>query len=98
MIINKLSREKIFKKNNTASNLAYITTLIIIASVIFLFFHEIPRENKDLISQIINTLCNVWIGVMAYYNGSSLGSRLKDKYRRNEDKGNNLNEETDSSK
>lgn len=76
----KSQETKESKKNNTGANLAYITTFALVIAFIFLFFMEIPKENKDLIVQIMNTLCNVWIAAMAYYHGSSLGSKMKDEY------------------
>lgn len=66
------------KRDNTPALLAYILTLGVFASLYYLFTHEVPNDNKELIVSIISALATVWIGAMAYYHGSSAGSRSKD--------------------
>lgn len=66
------------KRDNTPAILAYVLTLGVFASLYYLFTHEVPNDNKELIVSIISALATVWIGAMAYYHGSSSGSRSKD--------------------
>ena len=66
------------QKDKTPAILAYTLTAGVLAALAYLFMHEIPNDNKELIVSIISALTTVWIGAMAYYHGSSAGSRLKD--------------------
>jgi hypothetical protein len=63
----------------TPAILAYFLTLGVFAALYYLFLYPVPRENKELIVGIISALTTVWVGAMAYYHGSSIGSRAKDK-------------------
>ncbi len=65
-------------RDKTPEYLAYLLTVTVMVALTWLFCFPIPVTNHDLISALISTLTTVWIGAMAYYHGSSAGSRLKD--------------------
>ncbi|WP_157832654.1 hypothetical protein [Candidatus Regiella insecticola] len=44
----------------------------------YLFTHRVPTENEELIIAIVSAFSTVWIGAVAYFHGSSAGSRAKD--------------------
>lgn len=67
------------QKDYTPAILAYILTSGIFFSLLYLFLHAIPPENRDQINSIIDVLKTVWIGAMAYYHGSSMGERRAER-------------------
>ena len=66
------------KHDRTPAILAYCLTGCVFGALTWLFCFPIPATNHDLISAFTSSLTTVWIGAMAYYHGSSAGSRLKD--------------------
>jgi hypothetical protein len=74
---NAREREKA-NKDNTPAILAYLLTAGVFIALYYLFHYPVPKENKDLINAIITAMTTVWIAAMAYYHGSSAGSRIKD--------------------
>lgn len=66
------------KRDITPAMLAYILTLGVFVSLYYLFTHAVPNDNKELIVSIVSALATVWVSAMAYYHGSSAGSRIKD--------------------
>lgn len=66
------------KRDVTPAVLAYVLTVGVFAALYYLFTHVVPAENKELIVGIVSALSTVWVGAMAYYHGSSAGSRSKD--------------------
>jgi hypothetical protein len=44
-----------------------------------LFFVKIPTENRDVLIQVVGTIGSVWGVIIAYYFGTSFGSRSKDE-------------------
>jgi hypothetical protein len=67
------------KCDPTPANLAYLLTIGVFVSLYYLFTHSVPVENKEIVNTIIGILVTVWVAAMAYYHGSSAGSRLKDE-------------------
>lgn len=65
-------------RDKTPANLAYALTLCVFCALTWLFCFPIPATNHELISAFASSLTTVWIGAMAYYHGSSAGSRIKD--------------------
>jgi len=65
-------------KDNTPAVLAYLLTAGFFGSLIMLFFVTIPEANKPIIYSMEGALGTVWIAAMAYFHGSSLGSKTKD--------------------
>lgn len=66
-------------KDHTPSNLAYILTVGIFSSLFYLFTNPVPTKNRELIVSILSAMTTVWIAAMAYYHGSSVGSKNKEK-------------------
>lgn len=62
----------------TPARLAYALTFGVLGSLFWLLVFPIPDKNHEIIYAIVSCLTTVWIGAMAYYHGSSAGSRLKD--------------------
>lgn len=74
----EIELSKIGYQDKTPRNLAYILTCIVFIVFLFVFMYEIPPDNKDLVYAMVSTLTTVWIAAMAYYHGSSAGSKQKD--------------------
>ena len=62
----------------TPSHLAYALTFGVLGALFWLLAFPIPDKNHEIIYAIVSCLTTVWIAAMAYYHGSSAGSRLKD--------------------
>jgi len=65
-------------KDKTPAVLAYLLTIGFFSVLGGLFSIEIPEGNKAIVYSMAGCLGTVWIAAMAYYHGSSLGSRNKD--------------------
>lgn len=76
---NETEKEKLGIHEYTPAALAYILTIGVFISLYYLFTHDVPSANKELIVSIISALTTVWVSSMAYYHGSSAGSRNKEK-------------------
>jgi len=55
-----------------------VSTFGIFVMLGFLFFIQIPSENKELLTNIGVMVATGWVGVLGYYFGSSIGSANKD--------------------
>lgn len=66
------------ERDKTPALLAYGLTAGVLGALAWLLVWPIPSQNQELICGIVSSLTTVWIGAMAYYHGSSVGSRLKD--------------------
>lgn len=75
---NAREREKVTHDWVTPA-LALAVTTIFFATLGGLFFVRIPTENRDVLIQAVGTIGSVWGVVVAYYFGTSFGSRAKDK-------------------
>lgn len=75
---NAREREKVTHDWVTPT-LALAVTAIFFATLGGLFFVKIPTENRDVLIQAVGTIGSVWGVVVAYYFGTSFGSRAKDK-------------------
>lgn len=65
-------------KDHTPAILAYLLTVIFAIALACLFTTALPDSNKTIINMMVGSLGTVWVSAMAYYHGSSRGSRLKD--------------------
>jgi hypothetical protein len=74
-------RREIAVGDNTPKILAYMLTVLFAAALGGMYFIAIPEENTSMINMMVGSLGTVWIAAMAYYHGSSRGSRLKDLNR-----------------
>lgn len=62
----------------TPARLAYVLTFGVLGALYWMLALPIPDKNHEIIYAIVSCLTTVWIAAMAYYHGSSAGSRLKD--------------------
>lgn len=65
-------------RDRTPAILAYCLTGGLFAALAFLFCGSVPEANESMILGILSSLTTVWVGAMAYYHGSSIGSREKE--------------------
>jgi hypothetical protein len=78
-------REVVISKGSKADRdysllfLAYAVTGGFFLALAGLYFCTIPEGNQQIVLGAVSSMATIWIGVMAYYYGSSMGSRLKDE-------------------
>lgn len=70
-------REKVLK-DMTPAILAYLLSLGLFLIIFALFKYAIPEGNKEVIYLLLGSLATAWVSAMAYYHGSSSGSKQKD--------------------
>jgi hypothetical protein len=58
--------------------LAYAVTLGVFLGLAGLFFCAVPEGNQHVVFGLVSSMATVWIAVMGYFYGSSMGSRIKD--------------------
>ena len=46
--------------------------------LVYMMTHHIPTEDRDTLNIMLGSLGTAWISIIAYYFGSSMGSRAKD--------------------
>lgn len=73
-----VSSTPIAARDRTPAILAYGLMGGLFATLAFLFCGAVPEANASMILGIISSLTTVWVGAMAYYHGSSIGSREKE--------------------
>jgi len=73
------------QRDITPAILAYLLTTGVFIALYYLFTQSVPSDNKDIIVSIVSALTTVWVAAMAYYHGSSAGSRSKDTLLLNTD-------------
>lgn len=73
-----LSSTPLAARDRTPAILAYGLTGGLFAALAFLFCGGVPEANESMILGILSSLTTVWVGAMAYYHGSSIGSREKE--------------------
>lgn len=71
--------KSILPDSATCRNIAYFLLGIYAVQHILMFFVAIPAANKELFGSSAGTLQNVILVMAAFFYGSSLGSRNKDK-------------------
>lgn len=64
-------------KDHTPRNLAYAITIGFFSTLLFLMFAEIPDKSKDVLYIMLGTLQTAWGACIAYYLGSTSGSKAK---------------------
>lgn len=74
----EIELSKTGNKDSTPQYLAYILTGLVFVVFLFVLMHQIPSENRNLVYAMVSSLTTVWIAAMAYYHGSSSGSKQKD--------------------
>ncbi len=80
------------QRDYTPAVLAYLLTLGVFITMYSLFTQGVPNDNKELIVSIMSAVTTVWIAAMAYYHGSSAGSRSKDRLLLNTEPGQHTNQ------
>jgi hypothetical protein len=70
-------QREIAVKDNTPKILAYIITLGYFGILIAIMFGEVPAQSKDILYIMLGTLGTSWAGCIAYYFGSTAGSKQK---------------------
>lgn len=55
--------------------LAGLVTLGFFGLLAYLFKHEVPEENKDILNIMLGSLGTAWITIIAFFFGSSMGSK-----------------------
>lgn len=63
--------------DKTARNLAYAITTGFFGVLTYLLFGKVPNESRDILNMMLGSLGTAWIGVNAYYFGSTKGSQAK---------------------
>lgn len=58
--------------------LAYAVTAGVFLGLGGLFFCTVPEGNQHVVFGLVSSMATVWIAVMGYFYGSSMGSRIKD--------------------
>jgi hypothetical protein len=58
--------------------LAYAVTVGVFLGLAGLFFCAVPEGNQHVVFALVSSMATVWIAVMSYFYGSSMGSRIKD--------------------
>lgn len=53
--------------------------LAFLASLVMLFFIEVPEANKDVVYSMVGSLGTLTITIVAFYYGSSRGSKVKEQ-------------------
>lgn len=74
----EMEKEKLGIHDYTPIILAYVLTMGVFLSLLFLFLYGIPEENREIIYSIISSMMTIWVAAMSYYFGSSAGSRTKE--------------------
>jgi hypothetical protein len=70
-------REEVVK-DHTPTVLAYLLTVGFFGTLSFMMLGEIPATGHDVLLIMIGSLGTAWTGMIAYYYGSSAGSKAKD--------------------
>jgi hypothetical protein len=66
------------QRDKTPARLAYALTAGILFGFVWLLVLPVPDKNHELLYALMSSLVTVWVAAMAYYHGSSAGSRSKD--------------------
>lgn len=74
--IGKAAKEN---QDHTPAYLAYLLTCGLLSVLFWILAFPIPDKNHEILYAVISCLSTAWIGAMAYYHGSSAGSRMKDR-------------------
>ena len=64
--------------DNTPTVLAYLLTVGFFGTLSFMMIGDIPQSGHDVLLIMIGSLGTAWTGMIAYYFGSSAGSKAKD--------------------
>jgi len=75
----EVDKTPVEQRDKTPARLAYLLTIGVLWALGCLLYFPVPPQNHELLCVFLPTLLPVWIGAMAYYHGSSAGSRSKDR-------------------
>lgn len=70
-------KREIEVKDKTPRNLAYAITLGFFGVLTFMMLKTVPTESRDILNIMLGALGTSWTGVIAYYYGSTAGSKAK---------------------
>lgn len=74
---NSARNREIQIRDNTPKVLAYLLTLGFFGTLTFMMTGEIPATGHDVLLIMVGSLGTAWTGMIAYYFGSSAGSKAK---------------------
>jgi hypothetical protein len=72
----EVDKTPVEQRDKTPARLAYVLTAGILFGFIWLLVSD---KNHELLYALTSSLVTVWVAAMAYYHGSSAGSRSKDR-------------------
>lgn len=75
----EVDKTPVEQRDKTPARLAYALTAGILFGFVWLLMCSVPDKNHELLYAVMSSLITVWVGAMAYYHGSSAGSRHKDQ-------------------
>lgn len=70
-------------KDNTPKVLAYLLTVGFFGTLAFMMVGTIPETGHDVLLIMVGSLGTAWTGMVAYYYGSTTGSKGKDETIKN---------------
>lgn len=65
-------------KDRMPAVLAVMLSVAFFGTIALLILHPVPAESRDPVMLMLGSLGTAWAGGMAYYHGSSSGSKSKD--------------------
>jgi len=74
---NSARQREMALKDDTPKILAYLLTFGFFGTLTFLMLGDIPKDSKDVLLIMVGSLGAAWTGMIAYYYGSSIGSKMK---------------------